>query len=228
MSRTRTVGPLAYFDFLMSVVFDHPDNLEPVHLADLRKSGLWDTTIRAQRFRSVPPDTFSSLLGYRVPDAVVSMLLIPYYELSGKLMPHVRVRVFPPISDGDDGHTVKYLQPRASGTRVFFPLSAFEAIRDSAQPLILAEGEKKALAIAQTGRAVVGIAGIDSWRARGTARLLPDFDAIPLHGRTVEILPDSDFRTNRAVEAAVGALATALAVHGARARVILLPDAVPS
>jgi Domain of unknown function (DUF3854) len=228
VSHPRTYAPLAFFDFLMSAVFDHPDNLEASHRADLQKSGLSEVTIRQQRFRSVPPDTFDHLLGYRVSPAVVSMLLIPYYESTGALMPHIRVKLFPPITDGRDGHTVRYLQPRSTRPRLFFPLAALDRILASTDPLVICEGEKKGCAIAEIGRPVVAIPGIDSWRAPGSARLMKDFDAIPLHGRAVEIIPDSDFRTNRTVAAAVGALATALAMHGARAEVLILPDEVPA
>jgi hypothetical protein len=88
------------------------------------------------------------------------------------------------------------------------------------------EGEKKALALAQRGLPVIGIGGIEAWHARGSRTLLPDFAPIRLMAACVEIVPDSDFRSNRTVEQAVSGLATALGVRGARARVVLLPDVV--
>src|SRR5437667_3293179 len=48
----RPMNP--HLDFLLSVLYDS-DPLAPEHLADLRKSGLSDTTIGVQKLRSVPP-----------------------------------------------------------------------------------------------------------------------------------------------------------------------------
>jgi len=218
---------LRFLDFLMSAIYDTAD-LHPEHLADLGKSGLTSETIRRQKIRSVPPDMFERLLGYSPPRAVRSMMLIPYFDAAGALMPHVRAKIFPPITDGADGHTIKYLQPRGSAIRVFFPLATLAEVLEGDGPLLVCEGEKKALAIGQRGLPVIGIAGIEAWHARGARTLLPDFAPIRLMGRVVEIVPDSDFRTNRTVEQAVSGLATALAVRGARARVVVLPDAVPA
>lgn len=213
--------------FLLSSVYDGA-GLHPEHAADLRKSGLTDETIAAHKIRTVPPDMFDRLLGFQVPPPTLSMMLIPYYDLCGLIVPHIRVKVFPPIHDGADGHTVKYLQPRSSSPRLFFPLAALDAVARGDGPLLVVEGEKKALAVAQRGLAAIGIAGIEGWHTRGSRGLLADFDAIPLMGRGVEIVPDSDFRTNRAVAAAVSGFATALAARGARARVVILPDEVPA
>jgi len=217
---------LRFLDFLMSKIYD--GSLDSEHLADLRRSGLIAETIQRQRIRTVPPDMFERLLGYVAPRAVRSMMLIPYFDAAGGLMPHIRVKVFPPITDGADGHTIKYLQPRGSAIRVFFPIATLTQVLEGDGALLLVEGEKKALAVAQRGLPVVGIAGIEAWHARGARSLLPDFQPIRLMGRVVEIVPDSDFRTNRNVEQAVSGLATALAVRGARARVVLLPDVVPA
>jgi putative DNA primase/helicase len=223
--KSERVNLNPHFDFLMSAIYDGRD-LHPEHLEDLRRSGLSDATIRLQRIRSVPPHMFERLLGYNVRPSVRSMLLIPYFDHRAELMPHVRVKVFPAITDGAEGHTIKYLQPRASKIRLFFPLATLADVLDGDGPLLVVEGEKKALAVAQRGWAVVGIAGIEAWHSRGSAALLADFDPIRLLGRQVEIVPDSDVRTNRTVEQAVGRFATALAVRGARAKVVVLPGTV--
>lgn len=58
---------LATFRFLLSPIY--PASLAPEHLADLRKSGLTDETIRLHRIRSVPPAMICSVASGRVPRA---------------------------------------------------------------------------------------------------------------------------------------------------------------
>jgi len=210
--------------FLIGRAYDHM-GFHPEHLADLRKSGLSDATLRAQKIRSIPPNMIDMLAGFSVPAAVTSAYVIPYPDPVGGFLSHIRIKIFPPIME-EDGPTVKYLQPPRSGTRLFFPLATLPAVVDSEAPLWLVEGEKKALAVAQRGLPAVGIAGINAWSVAGSRRLHPDFDRISLMGRLVELVPDSDWQTHRQVSAAVSALVTALAGAGARPRVVVLPNEV--
>jgi hypothetical protein len=213
-----------HLDFLLSVVYDRSP-LHSEHLADLRKSALTDETIMRQKIRTIPPHMIDELAGFRVPAAVTSAYLIPYPDPAGGFMPHIRMKLVPPLTD-EGGSTVKYVQPPRSGVRVFFPIATLPAVLDDDVPLWVVEGEKKALAIAQRGLPSIGIAGINCWNAVGSRRLHADFDRIPLMGRVVELVPDSDWQTNPRVRAAVGALATALAGAGARPRIVVLPDEV--
>jgi hypothetical protein len=100
------------------------------------------------------------------------------------------------------------------------------AVLESGAALWIVEGEKKALAVAQLGLPAVGICGVEGWHRAGERALLPDFDAIPLHGRTVEVVPDGDFEGNPNVHRAVERLGEALALRGARPRAVLLPSAM--
>ena len=210
--------------FLIGRVYDHM-NFHPEHLADLRRSGLSDATLRAQKIRTIPLNMIDVLAGFSVPTSVTSAYVIPYPNPAGGFLPHIRIKLFPPFEE-EDGATVKYLQPPRSGTRLFFPLATLSAVLDSDSPLWCVEGEKKSLAVAQRGLPAVGIAGINAWCAPGTRRLHSDFACIPLMGRLVELVPDSDWQTHPQVGAAVSALATALAGAGARPRVVVLPDKV--
>ena len=123
--------------FLLSSVHDRSD-LHPPHLADLRKSGLTDSTIRAQKIRTVmPPATFDALLGFRVPTAIISMYVLPFFDADGALTDHVRVKVFPSLTTRKG--TLKYLQPRRSGTRIYFPLMTLDGMMRSTDPLWVVE-----------------------------------------------------------------------------------------
>ena len=213
----------AHLELLISKAYD--GGLAPEHRADLRKSGLTDETITAQLIRSVPPPVIPRLLGFDIP-AVRSALLFPFRAPAGGFMDHVRVKIFPSLTDAD-GHTIKYLQPKGTAPRLYFVASCLERTLRSDEPLWITEGEKKACCVAQLGYPVVGLVGVQGWHAKGSCLLLPDFDAIRLRGRTVELLPDSDYQTNPDVERAIRSLAHALAARGAQPGVRLLPRELP-
>ena len=78
---------------------------------------------------------------------------------------------------------------------------------------------------AQLGLAAAGFCGIEGWHRRGSRELLADFDTLRLRERTVELVPDGDWRTNRAVARGAERLAQALDARGARVRLVTLPEA---
>jgi hypothetical protein len=182
-------------------------------------------TIAAQFIRSVPPTMIARLLGYDLPK-VTSALLFPYASARGGFMDAVRLKLFPPQVDAA-GHAFKYAQPKGSAPRVYFIRHCLREVLDGDAPLWVVEGEKKSLAVAQLGLPAIGIAGVEGWHIRGSRALLPDFDAIRLGGRIVEVLPDADYETNPNVRRAVERLGTALAACGAHPRLVMLPSELP-
>ena len=120
--------------------------------------------------------------------------------------------------------TSKYLQPRRSGVRLYFPPATLEAVLHASDPLFLVEGEKKALSVAQEGVPTVGFAGIEGWHLAGSRTLHPDLDDVGLHARAVHVIPDADYRTNPAVHRAVRRLGEALAARGATPTLVHVPD----
>jgi len=212
-----------FLSYLLSHAFD--GSLAPEHLEDLRKSGLTDETIAAQFIRSAPPAMIPRLLGFDMP-GIRSALLFPFRSPAGGFMDHVRVKVFPTLTDRD-GHGVKYLQPKSSLPRLYFVTSCLREALEGETPLWLVEGEKKALAVAQLGLPAVGICGVEGWHRKGERGLLADFDDIRLANRIVELLPDGDYQTNPNVKRAVQRFGAALVARGARPRVVLLPSELP-
>jgi hypothetical protein len=210
----------ANLDFLLSCLYD-PRPLAPEHLADLRKSGLTDETIAAQKFRSVPPGMIDKLLGFETPK-VTSSYLIPFPDPRGGFMDHVRMKIFPTLETPNG--TTKYLQPRHSGVRLFFPLAPLLRVLEGREPLWFIEGEKKALAVAQLSLPAVGFCGIEGWHVGGSSALLSDFAVIPLRGRVIELVPDGDVHTNADVLRGARRFADALRVAGARPRLVRLPE----
>src|SRR5262249_23231164 len=200
----------------------HDGALAPEHRADLDKSGLTDETIRAHYIRSVPPAMIRPLLGFDVSE-VRSALLFPFRSPDGGLMDHVRIKVFPTLTD-TEGHTTKCLGPKGAPPRLYFTVWSLPALGNPAVPLWLVEGAKKALAVGQLGLPSVGFEGIEGWHARGAGELLPDFEALALRRRTVELLPDGDWQENPNVARGVQRFASALLLRGARPRIVVLPD----
>jgi len=222
---TRTWSPVAaQQQALASVALIHEIagfglHLADDHLADLRRSGLTDETIADHRIVTVPPSLIAPLLGYD-PKPVRSA-----YLLASPGFPNgfYRLKVFPSYKDYRGG-TVKYLQPPRSGVRLFRPVSSHRHVNDSSTPLWIIEGEKKALAGAQLGLAAIGILGVEGWHLAGHMTLHPDFDAIPLRGRRVELAIDGDIHHNSNVRRAAARLAHALRMRGAQPRLVMLPD----
>jgi hypothetical protein len=211
-----------HLELLLSVVYDR-DPLTAEHLADLRKSGLSDATIERQKFRTVPPHMIDHLLGFSTPK-VVSAYVLPYADPRGGWCDHVRLKIFPSYVDDKD-QTVKYLQPRRSGARLYFPIASIEALQADS-PILFVEGEKKSALVGQLGRTAVGFAGVECWHRAASRELLPDFDLIALKHRTVDLVPDGDWRTNRNVAQAIERFALALELRGARVRIVMLPEAI--
>ncbi len=210
-------------ELLLSRVYDGA--IAPEHLEDLLKSGLKAPTIEGALIRSVPPAMITRLLGFDLP-GIRSALLFPFRSPAGGFMDHVRMKIFPPLTDRA-GHSVKYLQPKGSAPRLYFVARCLREVLEGDAPLWIVEGEKKALAVAQIGLPAVGIAGVEGWHTAGRLRLLADFEAIRLRERAVELLPDGDYGTNRHVRRAVDDLAQQLTIRGARPGVRLLPRELP-
>jgi hypothetical protein len=164
------------------------------------------------------------LLGFNIPN-INSALLVPFPDPSDGFMDHIRMKIIPTITNRD-GQTIKYLQPKDSGVRLFFPHQTMEEALHGHKPLWFVEGEKKSLAVAQLGLPAVGFCGIEGWHTRGSMDLIPDFDHIFLKGRLVELVPDGDWRTNPDVRRGAERFALALSARGARARFLVLPGEV--
>jgi len=210
-----------HLDFLVSAIYDGTRVDHPAHVADLRKSGLSDATIRAQKITDVPPGMIDALLGFPAPK-VTSAYLLPFPDPRGGWMDHIRMKVFPAITA--EGGSIKYLQPRRSGVRIYFPLATLGAVLHSTEAVYVVEGEKKSLAVAQLGLPAIGICGIEGWHLAGSRDLHPDLDDVGLSGRVVNLVPDADVRTNEAVHRAVHRLVDALGARGvAEAKLVLVP-----
>lgn len=138
----------------------------------------------------------------------------------------------------------KYVCAPGSGNRLYFPPGVTrEQLNEKTLPIVLVEGEKKALALSRLARfetdaprfVPVAISGVWNWRGViGKAggpngeRLdvkgpIPDLDLITWSGRKVIIIFDGNVLTNESVKAARTRIATELARRGAKVEYLNLP-----
>ena len=199
----------------------HPD-----HLADLRKSGLSDETILEASIKSVPPRDIPKKLGFDI-QGLISMYEIPYPGCEA----YSRFKAL--YADGeryykDGSEKPKYLARKNSGNHLYIPFKITSILKDVSIPLYITEGEKKALKAAQEGLPCIAISGLWNW-SNGNKELLPGFDQIALEGRTVYLVPDSDWlEPNREgkpknLRQAVNTLACKLIDRGAKVSWVELP-----
>lgn len=230
----------AWLDFLLSEVYAR-STLHPEHLADLRKSGLTDATIATHKIRSVPPDMIGRLLGFE-PRGVRSALLFPFPNPAGGFLDYVKMKVWSDDAEAADvrgdvveerrekwhynGGARKYLVRRHAAPHLYLPIPTMPRARQGDEPLWVVEGMKKALAVMQLGLPAVGIESAWGWHAKGSTSLLQDFDSITLTNRVVELVPDSDVRTNPLIAGSMRRFADALRAGGARPRWVRLPQEV--
>lgn len=199
------------------IVFNH-------HIEDLKKSGLSDDTIKQAGFKSKDRLEAMRILKIEsgfVPPNLKDILIIPFPGTG-----YMRFKIFYEGTQKGKKQP-KYLQPKNTPPRLFVPEEIRPVLQDPSIPLEIVEGEKKALKVAQEGMPVIGLAGLWCWANEG--RLLSDFDAIALKGRTVTICPDNDWRTpnrhgyKRNLESAVNGLANKLTERGATVFIRQLP-----
>jgi hypothetical protein len=192
-------------------------NLHPDHLADLRRSGLTDATIEAAGIYTVTPDDIDKKLG-GLANGVVSALAFPYPGCEG----FERFKCW----YEEDKTGPRYRQPKDSSNHLYL-LPGVDLAGDS--PLILTEGEKKALALWQAVSHVVGIGGVWNWceKAEGyrqpkESQTIGDFNLVNWV-RPVTIIFDSDGHDKLLVRLAAFRLARELSRRGAAVSILFIP-----
>lgn len=166
-----------------------------------------------------------------------STLLIPYKDPHGtpytdsKGKPFVVERQFPTAKP-------KFKAPVSSGSRPYFsPLMPEGYIDNINIPLVLIEGPIKVDACwlsIPTGYCFVGLSGtwntkdrrdeFGNWDHENESRVLPELKEIPMRGRIVIVLFDSDIEDNISVDDAAADIGNWTRKRGARPHRCLLPS----
>ncbi|MGA7562293.1 MAG: DUF3854 domain-containing protein [Desulfobaccales bacterium] len=193
-------------------------SLNPEHLADLQKSGLTDETIRTAGIYTVPPDEIGKKLGGN-DSGILSLLSFPYPGNEG----HERFKCW--YQEGKSGP--KYRQRKDAPNRLYL-FSTVDLHGKS--PLLIVEGEKKALALNQAGIPAVGIGGVwnrcmnaeGGYRQPKETKPIPDL-ALVNWRRPLTILFDSDGHDKPLVRLAAFRLGRELSRRGASVSILFLP-----
>lgn len=186
-------------------------HLHPLHIEDLRRSGLNESTIELMACRSVLPRDIDKLSEGGL-SGVESVLEFPYQSLNGN-GPFSRYKLFPPLKTKDG--TLRYFQPKDSGCHLYILPPVAEKLTDILQPLFIVEGEKKTAAAVQAGLNAIGIGGVWNWKARGTWKGIEELQLIGFADRHVGMVFDSDTWTRDDLQQAVYALGKYLEFRGA-------------
>lgn len=210
----------------------HPGNSTPSlpllshHLDELRASGLTDQTIVAAGIYSeASPAALAEILHWsRPPRRLPPAIVFPYFGPQGPLG-YCRIKADNPRQSKDK--LVKYESPRGLPNEIYLPPNTIGVLNDAAVPLIITEGEKKALAADQHGHHCVGLVGVCGWNTPKQNTLCPPLERVSWRGRDVFIAFDSDLRHNTIVQDAEIRLAAALVHRGANVKVLRLPDGPP-
>jgi hypothetical protein len=145
---------------------------------------------------------------------------ISYCSPAGKVGEFYRVRLLGKANGFQLEKPIRYLQPPHSGVRAYLPrvakLDWLKTLASPEQPLIITEGEFKALSACLHGFPTIGLGGVENWRsAREGKQLIDELAAANWQDRRVYICYDSDVATKPQVAVAARRLAEELATLGA-------------
>jgi hypothetical protein len=199
-------------------------------LANLHDSGLGDHTIRANGiYTEADPERLATLLHClaRPPKEIPYFcrdggLVFQYHDLDGNPIDFVRGRPRSPRRRKDrngkdkDAHN-KYESTWGSECHAYIPAECRAGLKGGICPVVVTEGEKKALALVQLGYCAVAVGGVNcGLKKDGT--LVDELAAIPWSGRLAYVTYDYDKkpRTRRQSLMAASKLAAALKKVGAR------------
>lgn len=156
-------------------------SLDPAHIADLRQSGLTDSTIDLMHCEAVRPKEIpieSALSAYR----------LSYFNIDGTLNCFSRLKFVPEVVAAD-GKKMKYWQEKGSLPHLYLPplLNWRTVAKDPKAILTIAEGEKKRRqgvnrALSWQGSAESGIGPVPSTTATDS----PSRYLMSSNGRTAQ------------------------------------------
>jgi putative DNA primase/helicase len=147
-------------------------------------------------------------------------LLIPMWW-GGRTQVGHRHRPDEPRTD-EDGKIVKYEQPAKLAIHLDVNPYAWEWVTNPAYELAITEGEKKADALVSVGVPAITLTGVWCWQREG--KPLPEWDDVPLQGRTVHLVFDNDVATKEPVQEALTKLTTFLRGRGANVLWTIPPE----
>lgn len=201
--------------------------LRKLYVERLRESGLTESVAQTARLKPLSANETASLWE-GAPQQLA--LQLPYLDPRGFDTSFFRIRLLGQVNGFSTqlAKPLRYLQPPSSGVRAYFPavtgLDWMAVLRDPNAPLLITEGELKALAASNAGFPTIGLGGVNSWQSKAArAPLLEELAAINWEQRTVYLCYDSDAMTKPQVMEAAQQLAKELGNRGAVVRDATMP-----
>ncbi|MCD6319927.1 MAG: DUF3854 domain-containing protein, partial [Candidatus Desulfofervidaceae bacterium] len=204
--------------------------------ADLEKSGLSSLEVEALGWYELKGSKeekrkkLFELLGFTefkrhdLARECEAILVIPYPRTK-----FCRVRFYPPIYVEEEDKEVKYLQPSKVPTKPYILDHIWELQKKPHKPLLITEGEKKAVCLCKYGWNAIGLPGV--WNFTNNIdknKLAPDLEVFNWRGRNVHIVYDSpDIYDNYNVRMAALKLSLFLFLEEANVYIVLLPKPKP-
>ena len=148
------------------------------------------------------------------------------FDRNGECVPFGRVRYLKRKQRSfSKKETRRYDQPIGSPVFAYFPLVVEWAniLADPAQPLLITEGEFKALSACLSGFPTIGLGGVFNFKRDDS--FLPELHSVAWDGRDVYIVFDSDAAQNGQVQLAERRLGAELLRRGATVHIVRIPEA---
>ncbi len=200
------------------------------HLRFLRDRAIADDVARQRGYRSATRKSELQALGFGRGQQLVPSLIIPIHSVRGEIESY-QVRPDAPRLN-EKGKARKY--EIKSGGRTLLDVHPRLMKRDGhaapladvGVPLFLTEGIPKADAAVSVGLCCLALLGVWNWRGSndaGGTTALADWESIPLNGRSVFIVFDSDVMQKPEVGMALKRLKAFLESRRARVLIVYLP-----
>jgi hypothetical protein len=201
-----------------------PRQLLPKHATLLVASAISHTVAVDRGYRSVTEKAEMRSLGFSETQALVPALLLPVWDVTGRIALYQARPDRPRI---ESGKTVKYETVAGARMAIDVPPAIRHQLDDPSVPLWITEGIRKADAAVSVGLCCIAVLGVWNWR--GTNHLggkvaLPDWESIALNDRTAYVAFDSDVMTKPPVAQALERLKAFLESRHAHVRLIYLPS----
>lgn len=204
--------------------------LSQAHRDHLALSGVSDEVIAIRGYWTITKRGELSGLGFtkdqvkKIGMGNLPVMGIPWHDPISRRIATVQVR-----RDPTGPRKTKYLFPAGTQQVVDVLPSTQDRVRNPEVPLWVCEGVKKADCLSSRGAVALAINGVYGWRGKigeeqEATATLPIWEWVPLRGRTVRIVADSDAAHNDQVKAAIIRLGRFLAAKDAQVWIIVPPS----
>lgn len=193
--------------------------------AEAQQAGIFETP-SAQQIYAEMEDRHALVIPYYNPDGSPK-----FFDRGRGLEPFGRLRYLGANGHshpgfGGPGKAIRYTQPDHSGIAAYFWPGGdwLRIFADITIPILITEGEAKAIKGCLAGYCVIGLGGVFNFAERG-GQLLPELAQINWQHRDVYVVYDSDAATNPNVLLAEARLVEELQrERGARCHIVRLPS----